>query len=81
MKIREGNIRENYELDLQKTQASVKLCLKWHKSVSKLWRKKSGEFDIYLQGLRRKPRRSYNKRNQTLGLRGEPQVSVRGLLE
>ena len=44
MTMREGKIRETYELELQKTQASVKLCLKWHKSVSKLWRKKSQDF-------------------------------------
>ena len=35
MTIREGKVRETYELDLQKTQASVKLCLKRTKSVSK----------------------------------------------
>ena len=66
MTMREGKIRETYELHLQKNQALVKLCLKRHKSVSKLWRKKSQDFDRDLQGLRRKPRRNYSKRNQLL---------------
>ena len=70
MTMREGKIRETYELELQKTQASVKLCLKWHKSVSKLWRKKLQDFDRYLQGLHRNPRRSYSKRNQLLVAQG-----------
>ena len=36
MTIREGKVIETYELSLQKTPALVKLCLKRHKSVSKL---------------------------------------------
>ena len=36
MTIREGKVRETYELNLQKTPALVKLCLKRHKRVSKL---------------------------------------------
>ena len=63
MTVREGKIRETYKLSLQKTPALVKLCLKWHKIVSKPWIKKSWYFGRNLQGLRKKPRRSYNKRN------------------
>ena len=60
---REGNIRETYELSLQKTPSLVKLCLKRHKTVSKLWTKKLQDSEKYLQGLRKKPRRSYSKRS------------------
>ena len=49
MTMREGKIRETYGLSIQKTLVSVKLCLKRHKSVSKLWRKKSQEAKEKLQ--------------------------------
>ena len=70
MTIREGKVRKTYELSLQKTPLLVKLCLKWHKSVLKLWIKKSQDLERDSQGLRRKPRRSYNVRNQLLVARG-----------
>ena len=70
MTIREGKLRETDELSLQKTPALIKLFLKRHKSVSKLWRKKSQDFDRDLQGLRRKPRRSYNRRSPLVVARG-----------
>ena len=70
MTIREGKLRETEKLILQKIPALVKLCLKRHKSVSKLWRKKLQDFDRDSQRLRRKPRRSYSRRSQLLVAQG-----------
>ena len=49
--------------------------------MSKLWTKKSQDSEKYLQGLRRKPRRSSAGEASCSWLRDEPEVSVRVLLE